>query len=135
MTQARIEYEKLTAGYEFTPAEFQLDEEKVAAYLQAVDDNTRIYEENKVVPPMAVAALAMAALSTGLVLPDGTIHVSQDLEFNEMAVTGERLTSHARVNRKVERGKFHMLTIEINVTNQKNKKVITGETSFILPLS
>ncbi|MFH1646458.1 MAG: MaoC family dehydratase N-terminal domain-containing protein [Chloroflexota bacterium] len=135
MTNPKIEYEELTAGYEFTPTDFQLDEERVAAYLQAVGDDTRIYEENKIVPPMAIAALAMAALSTGMVLPDGTIHVSQDLNFNEMANIGEGLTSYAKVNRKVERGKFHILTIGINVTNQKNTKVVTGETSFILPLS
>ena len=134
MTQPRIEYEKLTAGYEFAPTDFQLDDGKVAAYLQAVDDDTHIYEEHKVVPPMAVAALAMAALSTGLVLPDGTIHVSQDLEFNDVAGIGERLTSYARVKRKVERGKFHILTIDINVTNQNNTKIVIGETSFILPL-
>lgn len=135
MTQPKIEYEKLTVGYEFAPAEFQLDEERVTDYLWAVSDDTSIYEENGVVPPMAIAALAMAALSTGMVLPDGTIHVSQDLEFSELASIGEKLTSHARVNRKVERGKFHILNIGINVTNQENTKVITGETSFILPLS
>ncbi len=135
MTQPRIEYEKLTAGYEFVPTSFKLDSRMVMAYLKAVEDNNRIYKEDKIAPPMAIAALAMAALSSGLDLPPGAIHVSQELEFINTAHIDEMLTSYARVNRKVERGKFHMLSIGIHVENQKKTTVITGETSFILPLS
>ena len=68
-------------------------------------------------------------------MPPGAIHVSQDLQFLSLIGIDETLTSHARVNRKVERGKFHMLTIGIDVKNQKQITVLSGETSFILPLS
>ena len=135
MIQQRIEYEKLTTGYEFTPTSFKLDSKVVMAYLKAVEDNNRIYEEAKIVPPMAIAALAMAAMSTRLVLPPGAIHVSQEVAFINTANIDEMLISYAKVNRKVERGKFHMLTIGINVENQEKTTVITGETSFILPPS
>lgn len=133
--QPKIEYEKLPAGYEFAPASFRLDSERVRAYLNAVEDHNGIYEEHKIIPPMATAALAMAAMSSGLALPPGAIHVSQNLEFINVVRIGERLTSYARVNRKVARGKFHMLTININVLNQRNETVLSGETSFILPLA
>ena len=130
-----MEYEKLTTtGYEFPPSSFKLEPEMVKAYLNAVEDNNRIYEEDKIVPPMAIAALAMAAMSKGLVLPPGAIHVSQEVTFINIANIDEMFISYARVNRKVERGKFHMLTIGISVENQKKTIVITGETSFIFPL-
>jgi hypothetical protein len=135
MTESKIEYEKLSTGYEFPPAGFRLDGEKVAAYLNAVEDHNRIYEEQQVVPPMAITALAMAALSAAMVLPPGSIHVSQTLEFVRAVSIGEELTSHARVNRKVERGKFHMLNIGINVVNRQKTTVLSGETGFILPLA
>jgi hypothetical protein len=132
--QPRIEYEELTTGYEFAPASFQLDSGRLRTYLNAVGDKNRIYEENKAVPPMTIAALAMAAMSSGLVLPPGAIHVSQNLEFVKEVRIGEELTSQAKVSRKVERGKFHMLNVSINVLNQHKNIVLTGETAFILPL-
>ena len=50
-----------------------------------------------------------------------------------MAAVNDTLVSYARVNRKQSRGKFHMLTIDLNVFNQKQKLVLAGKTSFIIP--
>ena len=135
MTQPKIDYGELSNGYEFEPVVLRPDGEMVGAYLSAIEGDKRICEKDKLVPPMAVAALAMAAMSTGLSLPPGTIHVSQEFQFLDTIGIDEALTSRARVNRRVERGRFHMLTIGIDVLNQKQMTVLTGETSFILPLS
>jgi acyl dehydratase len=132
--QPKIEFEKLTAGYEFAPVSLELDSEKVREYLNAVADRSTIYQETNIVPPMAISALAMAAMSSGLVLPPGAIHVSQNLEFLASVRTGEKLISRAKVNRKIERGKFHMLNIGIKILNHRQDTVLTGETAFILPL-
>lgn len=135
MTQQKTDYGELITGYEFAPVGFRPDGEMVTAYLSAIEGDKRIYEEDKLVPPMAIAALAMAAMAAGMSLPPGTIHVSQEFQFLSTVSINEALTSYARVNRKIERGKFHMLTVGINVLNQKQIIVMTGETSFILPLS
>ena len=135
MTQQKIDYSNLSTGYEFEPAIFRLNSESVTAYLDAVESDRLIYEKNGIVPPMAIAALAMTAMAEGMSLPPGAIHVSQDLQFLNPVSIDETLTSYAKVNRKVERGKFHMLTIGINVNNQNNMPVITAETGFILPVS
>ena len=134
MMQQKIEYEKLVPGYEFTSTSFKLDSTVIKSYLTATEDDSRIYEEGKIVPPMAIAALAMAAMSTRLELPAGTIHVSQELAFYDTANVGETLTSYARVNQKVERSKFRMLTMGIKVENKKKATVMIGESSFTLPL-
>ena len=133
MTPQKIEYEKLAAGYEFEPAEFVLDSERVKAYLEAVEGDTNIYEKDGTAPPMAVAALSLAAMAEGISMPPGAIHVSQDVKFLGPVGPGDRLVSRARVNRKVERGKIRMLAIGIDVTNEKQEAVLSGETSFILP--
>ena len=135
MTQQKIDYKELTAGYEFEPSGFRLDDGAVAAYLEAVEGDKDIYREKGIVPPMAVAALAMAAMAEGISMPAGAVHVSQDLRFLSTVGINEALTSYAKVNRKMERGKFHMLTIGISVLNQKQTVVLSGETSFILPFS
>ena len=135
MTQQKIDYMDLSTGYEFEPSDFRLNSESVMAYLDAVEGDRQIYEKDGIIPPMAIAALAMTAMAEGMSLPPGAIHVSQDLQFLSLVDIDETLTSHARVNRKVERGKFHMLTIGINVYDQKLMPVLTGEIGFILPLS
>ncbi len=131
--KAKIEYNQLEVGYEFLPSSYKLDASIVATYLKAVEDATYLYRDTKIVPPTAIAAYAMAALSQGICLPPGTIHVSQELEFIDTVRINDSLTTHARVNRKQSRGKFHLLDIELNVCNQNQKTVLTGETRFILP--
>ncbi len=135
MSQRKIDYETLTTGYEFEPSGFSIDGKTATKYLDAVDSNKDIYEKNNTVPPMAIAALAMTAMAEGLSMPPGAIHVSQDIRFLNPVGINENLTSYARVNRVVKRGKIHMLNVGINVVNEKNISVLSEETSFILPLS
>jgi acyl dehydratase len=130
----KIEYGQLAVGFDFSPSIFTMEANMVSLYLKATEDNNVIYQE-KVVPPMAVVALAMAALAEKFVLLPGTVHVSQQLEFAKTVLVNETLTSYARVNRKVVRGKFHMLNIGLKVVNQQMEPVVVGEVGFILPIS
>ena len=129
----KIKYSQLEAGYEFPPSSYKLDTSIVSTYLKAVEDTSRLYQDTEFVPPMVVAAYAMAALSQGICLPPGAIHVSQELEFIGTVSVNESLISCARVSRKQSRGKFHLLAIDLNVFNQNQKVVLAGKTSFILP--
>ena len=133
MTEEKIEYNQLETGYEFPPSSYELDASVVTTYLRAVEDTSYPYEDNKAVPPMAIAASAMAALSRSISLPPGTIHISQELEFRSEARIGDGLTGYARVNRKWSRGRFHFLDVELNVCNDNQETVLTSKTSFILP--
>jgi len=135
MSQPKINFSQLNTGYEFEPASFRLSDEMVTAYLDAVGGNSDIYRNNRIAPPMLVAALAMAAMAAGLSMPPGAIHVSQEVQFLRPVEVDGVLTSYARVNRKVDRGKFHMLTIGIKVMDQAQNTVLSGETGFLLPFS
>ncbi len=135
MGQQKIDYNNLTAGYEFEPSVFRLDRESVDKYLDAVSGDKRIYEKTNTVPPMSVAALAMSAMAKELTMPPGAIHVSQDLEFLGPVEIDEPLTSYASVKRIINRGKIHMMSIGISVKNDKDTPVLAAETNFILPLS
>lgn len=131
--EQKVEYSQLEAGYEFPPSSYKLDSSMVAMYLKAVEDTSSLYQDTELVPPMTVAAYAMAALSESISLPSGTIHVSQELEFIDTVSIKDTITSYAKVSRKQSRGKFHLLTVELNVFNQRQKAVLAGKTSFILP--
>ena len=135
MAQEKIDYREISTGYEFQPAEIRLSNESIAAYLDAVEGNKSMYEQTGAVPPMAISAQAMTAMADGLSFPPGAVHVSQELQFLERASVGEALTSYAKVIRKVERGKFNMLTVGIRIVNSKQTTVLTGEIGIILPFS
>ena len=129
----KVEYSQLEAGFEFPPSSYKLDSTMVATYLKAVEETSELYQDTSLVPPMAIAAHAMAALSEGICLPPGTIHVSQEFEFLDTASIDDTFTSYARVGKKQSRGKFNLLVVDLSVGNQDMKKVLTGKTSFILP--
>ncbi len=131
--QPKIEYSQLKVGDEFPPSTYKLDSSMVAAYLKAVEETSHLYQDTGLVPPMAIAAYAMATLSESICLPPGAIHVSQELEFVGTVSIKDTITSYAKVSRKQTRGKFHFLTIDLNAYNQRQKAVLAGKTSFILP--
>ena len=123
---------RLAEGYEFPAVSYRLEPEVVAAYLKAVGAGGSFYDD-KLVPPTAIAANVLAVLSDNMSLPSGTIHTRQEMEFKGAVTVGETITCYARVSRNQERGKFHFLNIDIDVHDQKQRPVLTGKTSFILP--
>ncbi len=131
--KAKIEYVQLAVGYEFPPVNFKLDSAMVTDYLEAVEETSRHYLGTELVPSLAVAARAMAALSEAISLPPGTVHVSQEIEFVATVSAEDTLTSHAKVSRKQDRGKLHLLNIDFCVFNQKQQAVLSGKAGFILP--
>ena len=133
MSEEKVEFKDLNAGFEFKTSEFQLDLDRVVAYLKASDSNAKLYLERNFVPPVAVGALAMGSMMDNLVLPPGAIHVSQDFVFHRPAGIGEKLRSSSSVKRKVDRSRLQMLTITISVTDSRNQPVLTGDIGFIVP--
>lgn len=129
----KIDCDHLVSGYEFPPHSYNLDRSAVSTYKKAVEESSVLYQDAELVPPMAVAARAMAALSEDIILPPGAIHVSQELEFEGTVSVNDTLVSYARVSRKQSRGRFHILAMDLKVFNQNQEVVLTGKTSFILP--
>ena len=129
----KIDFGQLEAGYKFPTASYQLDTRMVSAYIRAVEETGTLYKDSTLVPPMAIAALAMSSLSKSIALPGGTIHVSQELEFIDPVNINDTITCHASVIRKQQRGKLNLMSVKLNVFNQTQEAVLSGKTSFILP--
>jgi hypothetical protein len=133
LAEQGINYQDLTKGYEFSPAQFRIDLELADDYISAVGDTNSLYKDVNAVPPTAAIAFAMIALSRGIKFPDGAIHISQDMEFTEMIHPGDTITSRAKITRNQQRGKLHMLSIGLELFNQHGSQVACGSTDFILP--
>lgn len=133
LKQTKIEFHQLEEGYKFPPTTYKLDSAMVSTYLKAVEETSSLYQTTGLIPPMAIAAYAMAALSTSISLPPGTIHVSQELEFIDTVSVGDSIVCKAKVTRKQDRSGFHLMTLGLEVFNLDQKRVLAGRTSFVLP--
>jgi hypothetical protein len=125
-----VNYEELIPGYEFPPASYELSASLVSKYLQAVDG-----AGDGFVPPLAITACVIAAMSGSFSLPPSTIaiHASQELEFFKLVPIGATVECHTRVAQKITRGKMSMLILELEIFDQGNEKVQSGKTTIALP--
>ena len=130
---AIINYEKLTPGYEFPPASYELTSSLISKYLKAVDSPDELKVLREFVPPLAIAAYAMATMARSLPLPPSSIHASQEFEFFKLVPIGAIINCQARVARKLTRGKLRILELELNVSDQNREKVQSGKATIVLP--
>jgi hypothetical protein len=131
--QKKAGYQELSVGFEFPAQSYKLEAAMVSDYLQAVGETSSLYRDEGLVPPLAITAFAMAALSEGLTMPSGTIHVSQELEFLAPVHVGDTISCMSRVSRKTDRGGLHIMATSIFVVNQRQEKVLAGQVGFVLP--
>ena len=129
--QQPAQFAQLETGYEFPPASYTLEPHLIESYLKATQEIDPVFEENKLVPPTAVAAYALAALAKSMEVPPGTIHTSQGIEFAGPAYVNDTITSQAIVSNKRSRKNMEIITIDIDVTNQTGATVLTGKTTFL----
>ncbi len=133
MATEPVHLEDLVPGYAFPPAKISIDAARATAYLKATGGEGEPSGASGTVPPMAVAAVAMAAMGEAMDLPAGTVHVSQEVTFHRPARIGEVLISRAMVTRRVNRGTINLMNVGINVADPSDLPVMTAETSFVLP--
>ena len=130
MSDKTISYEKLIPGYEFPPATYELSASLVSKYLKAVDS-----AGDGFIPPLAITACAIAAMTGSFSVPSGTIviHASQELEFFKLVPIGATIECHTGVAQKITRGKMSMLILELEVFDKGKEKVQSGRATIALP--
>ena len=130
MPHKTISYEDLIPGYKFPPATYEMNASLVSKYLKAVDG-----AGDGFVPPLAITACAIAAMTGSFSLPSDTIaiHASQELEFFKLVPIGATIECHSGVARKITRGKMSMLILELEVFDKGKEKVQSGKATIALP--
>jgi hypothetical protein len=119
-------YYELTEGYQYPSVTFSFADRDVSVYLNATADTCLAYDD-KSVPPLAVAARAIAVLSAGMVPPPGTTHAAQSLEFLHPVKIGDFLTLDSRVEKRLDRGPLHTWTTGFTIVNEDREEVMTGK--------
>ncbi len=130
MPDKTVSYEELIPGYEFPPATYELSASLVSKYLKAVDS-----AGDGFIPPLAITACAIAAMTGSFSLPSGTIviHASQELEFFKLVPIGATIECHTGVAQKITRGKMSMLILALEVFDKGKEKVQSGRATIALP--
>lgn len=126
--QLPVTYDELSAGHEFPPVSYRLEPATVAAYVEAVGSVPRDH-----VPPLAVAARAIASLGQLIALQAGTIHAAQEFEFYRTVPVGASVVCVANVVRKLSRGQMRMLTLEMSIHDEAGQPVQKGRSTIVLP--
>ena len=130
-----IDYSKLEAGQQLTDQCLTLDAESVGDYVSAVSDasNPVADDGTPLVPPMAIAALALSAVINALQIPGGTIHASQELGFGASVPIGDTLEYKATLAQNSVRRGWRFLIVNIEATSETGSNVMEGKSTIMLP--
>ena len=104
--------------------------EEAAAYLRAVGDDGPVYDQEHIVPSMAVAALVMGAAMRAVELPAGAVHTGQELEFAQPVPEGVELRCTATVSQNSVRRGTRFLVIGIQGTLD-GEMAVAGKADYL----
>lgn len=126
-------FDQLAVGHEFPSTSYELSEPVISKYLEAVGGQQHFLTSG-IVPPLAIAAYAMTALSQSFPVPAGAIHAAQELEFLKLVPIGTTISCSGKVAQKVQRGQLYLLVLEISALNQDKEKVLAGKATVAVPV-
>ena len=132
-----VDYAALKPGREISYRRYHLDAGTVARYMNAVGDESRLMtgeDGAPLAPPMAVAALSLRGVIEDLDIPGGTLHTSQEFEFDGHVRVGEALECHATLLQNSVRGDRRFIVIELAVEDGKHQRVLKGKSTLVLAL-
>ena len=124
----------LAKGHDLPASAFELTPEWVREYVAAVEDEAIGLLGTELVPPMAVAALAVRALLERAALPPGAVHIGQEMTFRRAVRAGERLSASARIVSRGERQGWLLMGIDLSVDGEGGPRM-EGRATLTMPVA
>jgi acyl dehydratase len=129
---ASTSLKELPIGHEFPSVSYELNQAVIEKYIGAVGES-QDFLKSGVVPPLAIAACAITALSNSFAVPPGTIHAAQELEFLKIVPIGSTISCGGRIAHKLERGRLNLISIEISAVDRDDETVLSGKATIAVP--
>jgi len=123
----------LPKGHEFAETTFKMTQEWVSDYVAAVEDEAVGSLHDHSIPPLALAALSIRALLERAALPEGAIHVSQELSFSLRGEVRHALVARARIASRGERQGWVLMSIELTVEDETGTPLMNGRSTITFP--
>ena len=132
----RMEYDKLTTGQLISDRVVSLDADRVALYVEAVDHEGFLLADDggRLVPGMAVAAFALSGAINDLNIPGGTVHLSQEIQFQSAVEEGTRLDCKAFVSKNSVRNNWRILVIDVRAMTVEGTSIMKAKSTIMLPV-
>ncbi|HLF70569.1 MAG TPA: MaoC family dehydratase N-terminal domain-containing protein [Dehalococcoidia bacterium] len=118
----------LPAGHDFPPIAFSVNAAQSRAYRAATGDTLPLYDEAGLVPPLAVAALALGALLESVSLPPGTLHASESVTYVSPVPVDATLECRARLAQRSVRGGWVVSVLDSDILLDGTTAVSTRAT-------
>ena len=131
-----VDYSKLTTGQIVSHHTYQLDEDMVGEYLDAVKDVSDLPLKDdglRLAPPMSMAALSLRGVVQDLQIPGGTLHVGQEFEFTKAVTVGSTLVCEATLAQNSVRGGMRIMVVTSTVRDADEVEVMSGKSTIMLP--
>lgn len=129
----KLKFDDVIVGKEYPEKKFVVTEEAIKKYLEAVEDFSPIYEQEKIVPPAFAVVYARWEELTDEELPDGTIHAKQEFEYHKPIHWGDVLTLRGTVKEKKEKRGLKFVTREVKVYDASDDLVVVSTIRVIFP--
>ncbi len=145
MSEKELLYDDIELGREFEPFVLSLAPEAVKTYIQAVEEDTPIYHDQKaaeaagvgwpVAPPTIASIFTRSSvfLQKEGKMPPGAIHARQEFQFVAPVRPGDLLTTEGKVVDKFIRKERKWMVIESTTKNQKGEVVVIAKMTGIWP--
>ena len=130
------EHAALAVGDVISDRTFPLGLDGVKKYASAVRDESGVFDladEPPTVPPMAVATFALRGVLDDLGIPEGTIHVGQEMAFLGAVATGEELSCKAVISQNAVKTGYRLLAVGMEVHDGKDRQVMTSKSTILVP--
>ena len=128
-----MKFAEVQVGVPYTEKKFKVTEEAVKAYLAAVEDDTPLYTEERLVPPAYAAVFTRWEALTGEHLEDGTVHAKQEFRYHKPIHWGETLTLRGHVKDKAEKRGLKFVIQKVEAFNEAGELAAESEITIILP--
>ena len=130
------DYSQLKPGQRFSDRSHAPDSDSVDEYVRAVQDaNPPLSDESgrALVPPMAVAALALRGAVEDLRIPGGTLHAGQEFAFAAPVRVGDSLRCEASIAQNSVRGGWRFLSVDCVAAGPDGAEAMRGKSSIMIP--
>ena len=130
------DYAALAVGDVISDRTFPLGLDGVGKYAAAVRDESGVFDpadESPTVPPMAVATFALRGVLDDLGIPEGTIHVGQEIAFLGAVATGKELNCKAVISQNAVRTGYRLLAVGMDVRDRNDRQVMTAKSTILVP--
>ena len=130
------DYAALAVGDTISDRTFPLGLDAVEKYTAAVRDESGVFDptnEPPTVPPMAVATFALRGVLDDLGIPEGTLHVGQEMAFLGAVHADEELSCKAVISQNAVKTGFRLLAVGMEVRDRNDKQVMTAKSTILVP--